>query len=35
MSGAAYLLFGKVGYIAKGLALAIVGAPVCYAGNHP
>ncbi|MCW2850310.1 MAG: hypothetical protein JWR90_4284 [Marmoricola sp.] len=30
--GAAYLLLGKVGYIAKGIALAIVGGLFCYAG---
>ena len=31
-SGAAYLLFGQVGYIAKGIALALVGGLFCYAG---
>ena len=31
-SGAAYLLLGKVGYIAKGVALAIVGGLFVYAG---
>jgi type IV secretory pathway VirB2 component (pilin) len=31
-SGAAYLLLGKVGHIAKGVALAIVGGLLCYAG---
>ena len=31
-SGAGYLLLGKVGYIAKGVALAIVGGLFCYAG---
>lgn len=31
-SGAAYLLLGKVGYIAKGSALAVVGVLFCYAG---
>jgi hypothetical protein len=31
-SGAAYLLLGRVGYIAKGIALAIVGGLFCYAG---
>jgi type IV secretory pathway VirB2 component (pilin) len=31
-SGAAYLLLGKVGHIAKGIALAIVGVLFCYAG---
>jgi hypothetical protein len=31
-SGAAYLILGKVGYIAKGIALAIVGVLFCYAG---
>lgn len=31
-SGAGYLLLGKVGYIAKGAALAIVGGLFCYAG---
>jgi hypothetical protein len=31
-SGAAYLLLGQVGYIAKGLAFAIVGSLVIYAG---
>ena len=30
--GAAYLLLGKVGYIAKGIAFAIVGVLFCYAG---
>jgi hypothetical protein len=30
--GAAYLLFGQVGYIAKGVSLAIVGGLFCYAG---
>ena len=31
-SGAAYLLFGKVGYIAKGVSLAIVGGLFVFAG---
>ena len=31
-SGAAYLLFGKVGHIGKGVALAIVGGLFVYAG---
>jgi type IV secretory pathway VirB2 component (pilin) len=31
-SGATYLLLGKVGHIAKGVALAIVGILLCYAG---
>jgi hypothetical protein len=31
-SGASYLLLGKVGHIAKGIALAIVGLLFCYAG---
>jgi hypothetical protein len=31
-SGAAYLLLGQVGYIAKGLALVVVGGLFCYAG---
>ena len=31
-SGAGYLLLGKAGYIAKGVALAIVGGLFCYAG---
>lgn len=31
-SGAAYLLLGQVGYIAKGIAFAIVGGLVVYAG---
>ncbi len=31
-SGAAYLILGKVGYIAKGAALAVVGGLFCYAG---
>jgi len=31
-SGAAYLLLGKVGHIAKGAVLAAVGGLVCYAG---
>jgi hypothetical protein len=31
-SGAAYLLLGQVGYVAKGAALAIVGALFVYAG---
>jgi hypothetical protein len=31
-SGAAYLLVGQVGYIAKGVSLAVVGALFCYAG---
>jgi len=31
-SGAAYLVLGKVGHIAKGIALAIVGGLFCYAG---
>jgi hypothetical protein len=34
-SGAGYLILGKVGYIAKGIALAIVGVLFCAAGiNH-
>ena len=31
-SGAAFLLFGKIGYIAKGVSLAIVGSLFVYAG---
>ena len=31
-SGAAYLLLGKVGYLAKGVAFALVGGLLCYAG---
>jgi hypothetical protein len=31
-SGAAYLILGRVGYIAKGISLAIVGGLFCYAG---
>ena len=31
-SGAGYLILGKVGYIAKGIALAIVGVLFCSAG---
>ncbi len=31
-SGRAYLMFGKVGYIAKGLSLAVVGGLFVYAG---
>ena len=31
-SGATYLLLGKIGHIAKGIALAIVGVLFCYAG---
>lgn len=31
-SGAAYLLFGQVGYIAKGVSLALVGGLFVYAG---
>jgi hypothetical protein len=31
-AGAAYLVFGKVGYIAKGISLAIVGALFVFAG---
>lgn len=31
-SGSAYLLFGKVGYVAKGIAIGIVGALFVYAG---
>jgi hypothetical protein len=31
-SGAGYLILGKVGYMAKGAALAIVGGLFCYAG---
>lgn len=31
-SGAAYLLLGKVGHIAKGVAFALVGGLFCYAG---
>jgi hypothetical protein len=31
-SGAGYLLLGKIGYIAKGVALAIVGGLFAYAG---
>ncbi len=30
--GTAYVLLGKVGYIAKGISLAIVGGLFCYAG---
>ncbi len=30
-TGTAYLLFGKVGYIAKGVAMAIVGGLFCFA----
>lgn len=30
-SGAAYLLLGQVGYIAKGVSLAIVGGLCCFA----
>lgn len=30
--GSAYLLFGKVGYIAKGIAIGVVGGLFCYAG---
>jgi Domain of Unknown Function (DUF1206) len=29
--GSAYVLFGKIGYIAKGVAIAIVGGLFCYA----
>jgi len=32
-SGAGYLILGKIGYIAKGAALAIVGGLFCYAGS--
>ncbi|WP_182526675.1 DUF1206 domain-containing protein [Nocardioides dongkuii] len=31
-SGSAYLLFGKVGYVAKGVAIGIVGSLFVYAG---
>ncbi len=31
-SGAAYLLLGKVGHVAKGAVLAAVGGLICYAG---
>jgi uncharacterized membrane protein YhdT len=31
-SGAAYLLLGKVGHVAKGAVLVAVGALICYAG---
>jgi hypothetical protein len=31
-TGKAYLLFGKVGYVGKGIAIAIVGALVLYGG---
>jgi hypothetical protein len=31
-SGEAYLLFGKIGYVGKGVAIAIVGALVMYGG---
>ncbi len=31
-AGAAYLVFGKIGYIAKGVSLAIVGALFVFAG---
>jgi hypothetical protein len=31
-SGKAYLLFGKVGYVGKGVAIAIVGALIVYGG---
>ncbi len=31
-SGAAYLLLGKVGYVAKGVAFAVLGGLFCYAG---
>lgn len=31
-SGAAYLILGKIGYIAKGISLAIIGGLFCYAG---
>lgn len=31
-SGTAYLMLGKVGHLAKGVALAIVGVLFCYAG---
>jgi hypothetical protein len=31
-SGAAYLLLGKVGYVAKGIAFAVLGGLFCYAG---
>ncbi len=31
-SGAGYLMLGKLGYVAKGVALAIVGGLFCYAG---
>lgn len=31
-SGSAYLIFGKVGYVAKGIAVGIVGALFVYAG---
>ena len=31
-TGKAYLMFGKVGYIGKGIAIAIVGALILYGG---
>jgi hypothetical protein len=31
-SGKAYLLFGKIGYVGKGVAIAIVGALITYGG---
>ena len=31
-TGRAYLLFGKVGYLAKGISIAVVGGLFCYAG---
>lgn len=31
-SGTAYLLFGKIGYIGKGIAIAIVGGLIAYGG---
>lgn len=36
-AGSAYLLLGKVGYVAKGVAFALVGALFCYAAatHHP
>jgi hypothetical protein len=31
-AGKAYLLFGKIGYVGKGIAIAIVGALIAYGG---
>ena len=31
-TGKAYLLFGKIGYIGKGIAIAIVGGLILYGG---